>query len=165
MPKGTRFIALSVAAFLILVASFFTPKASMQSDFTLAGEWVMVSSPIDNQLVSRMGNSLGFPDRDMIFEQQGDMRTGMVLREEGENVRPLGVWRVKGDKFSATFQLWCPDSRGTCGSVIMRGEFVRDDKVKGTMTVFFDQEDNFRPTGYDTWVFSFSGNRVSGGSN
>ena len=165
MPKGTRFIALSVAAFFILAASFFTPKAAMQSEFTLAGEWLMVSTPIDNQLFSRMGNSLGFPDRDMIFEQQGDLRTGVVLREEGQNIRPLGVWRVKGDKFSATFQLWCPDSRFACGSVVMRGEFLRDDKVKGTMTVFFDQEDNFRPTGYDTWVFAFTGNRVSGGSN
>ena len=165
MPKGTRFIALSVAAFLILIASFFTPKAAMQSEFTLAGEWLIVSTPIDNQMFSRMGNSLGFPDRDMIFEQQGDMRTGVVLREEGQNIRPLGVWRVKGDKFSATFQLWCPDSRFACGSVVMRGEFLRDDKVKGTMTVFFDQEDNFRPTGYDTWVFAFTGNRVSGGSN
>ena len=165
MPKGIRFIASSVAAFLILVSASFTPKAVMQSEFTLTGEWLMISSPIDNQSFSRMGNSLGFPDRDMIFEQEGDLRTGRVLREEGENVRPLGVWRVSGDKFSATFQLWCPDSRGTCGTVIMRGEFLREDKVKGTMTVFFDQEDNFRPTGYDTWVFSFTGNRVPGGSN
>lgn len=165
MPKGTRFIALSVAAFLVLAASFFTPKAAMQSEFTLAGEWLMISSPIDNQSFSRLGNSLGFPDRDMVFEQQGDTRTGVVLREEGINVRPLGVWRVSGDKFSATFQLWCPDTRVPCGSVVMRGEFLREDKVKGTMTVFFDQEDNFRPTGYDTWVFSFNGNRLSGGSN
>lgn len=165
MPKGTRFIALSVAAFLVLAASFFTPKADMQSELTLAGEWLMTSSPIDNQMFSRLGNSLGFPDRDMVFEQQGDMRTGVVLRGEGENVRPLGVWRVTGDKFSATFQLWCPSSNGPCGTVIMRGEFLRDDKVKGTMTVFFDQEDNFRPTGYDTWVFSFRGDRVPGGSN
>lgn len=165
MPKGIRIIALSAAAFLILAASFFTPKAAMQSEFTLTGEWLMVSSPIDNQGFSRLGNTLGFPDRDMVFEQQGDKRTGVVLREEGENIRPLGVWRVSGGKFSATFQLWCPDSNAACGSVVMRGEFLREDKVKGTMTVFFDQEDNFRPTGYDTWVFSFTGNRLSGGSN
>jgi hypothetical protein len=165
MSKGTKFITLSAAAFLVLAASFFAPTANMQSERTLAGEWLMISSPIDNQLFSRMGNSLGFPDRDMIFEQHGDQRTGTVLREEGENVRPLGVWRVMGDKFSATFQLWCPTNNGPCGTVIMRGEFLRDDKVKGTMTVFFDQEDNFRPTGYDTWVFSFRGDRVPGGSN
>ena len=166
MLKRTRFIILLIAAFLILAASDFAPQARMQSERTLVGEWIMTSSPINGEQFSRLGNSLGFPDRDMIFEQQGDLRTGVVLREDaGPNVKPLGVWRVMGDKFSATFQLWCPDTSGTCGTVIMRGEFVRDDRVRGTMTVFFDQEDDFRPTGHDTWVFSFRGDRVAGGSN
>ena len=166
MPKRTRFIAFVVAAFMILAASFFTPQASMQEELTLAGEWIMESTPIDNQLFSRLGNTLGFPDRHMVFEQQGSLLTGVVLREDaGPNVRPLGVWRVMGNKFSATFQLWCPSKNTACGSVIMRGEFVRDDRVRGTMTVFFDQKDNFRPTGYDTWVFSFRGDRLAGGAN
>ncbi|HKP85960.1 MAG TPA: hypothetical protein VJZ26_07690 [Blastocatellia bacterium] len=166
MLKRTRFIALVTAAFAILAASDFTRQARTQAEQTLVGEWIMKSTPIDNQLVSRLGNTLAFPDRHMVFEQQGDIRTGVVLREDaGANVHPLGVWRVMGDKFSATFQLWCPNKSSACGSVIMRGEFVRDDRVRGTMTVFFDQKDDFRPTGYDTWVFSFKGDRLTGGSN
>ena len=166
MLKRTRLIAILFAAFFILAASRFAPRAEMQSERTLAGEWIMTSTPLNNQLFSRLGNSLGFPDRDMVFQNDGDLRTGVVLREDaGANVRPLGSWRVMGDKFSATFQLWCPSNNTACGSVIMRGEFVRDDRVRGTMTVFFDQKDDFRPTGYDTWVFSFKGDRVSGGSN
>ena len=99
----------------------------------------------------------------MVFEQQGDLRTGVVLREDvGQNVKPLGVWRVMGDDFSTTFQLWCPDTNGPCGSIVMRGTFVRDDKISGTMTAFFDQEDASTPTGFDTWTFSFVGNRVGG---
>ncbi|PYT03802.1 MAG: hypothetical protein DMF60_17225, partial [Acidobacteria bacterium] len=105
------------------------------------------------------------PDRDMMFEQQGDLRTGVVLREDvGQNVRPLGVWRVMGDQFSTTFQLWCPNEDGPCGSIVMRGRFIRDDKISGTMTAFFDQPDDSTPTGYDSWTFSFVGNRVPGGA-
>lgn len=166
MQKRSRFIALLATAFLIITASDFTWQAQMQSERTLAGEWIMQSTPIDNQLFSRLGNSLGFPDRHMVFQQEGSLLTGLVLREDvGANVHPLGVWRIMGDKFSSTFQLWCPSKNTACGSVIMRGEFVRDDRVRGTMTVFFDQKDNFRPTGYDTWTFSFRGDRVTGGTN
>ena len=149
-----------IVTLLILAGSSFTPKAAMQTERTLVGEWIMTSSPINGELISRMGNTLGFPDRDMVFEQQGDLRSGVVLREDvGQNVKPLGVWRVMGDRFSASFQLWCPESDGPCGSIIMRGEFLSDDRVKGTMTAFFDQPDDTRPTGYDTWAFSFRGRR------
>ncbi|HEX8185696.1 MAG TPA: hypothetical protein VF747_13115 [Blastocatellia bacterium] len=165
MLKRIRLIMLSMIALLILAVSTFTPKAMMQSERTLVGEWIITSAPINNELFSRMGNTLGFPDRDMVFEQQGDIRTGVVLREDaGANVRPLGVWRVSGDRFSATFQLWCPDSSQPCGTIVMRGEFVRDDRVKGTMTAFFDESDDTRPTGYDTWTFSFKGDRIRGGA-
>lgn len=165
MLKRIRLITLSVIAVFILSVSTFTPKATMQSERTLVGEWIMTSTPINDEIFSRMGNTLGFPDRDMIFEQQGELRTGVVLREDaGSNVRPLGVWRISGDRFSATFQLWCPDSSQPCGTIVMRGEFVRDDRVKGTMTAFFDESDATRPTGYDTWTFSFRGDRVSGGT-
>jgi hypothetical protein len=140
-----------------------TPNAATQSERTLSGEWIVVSSPINGQMGSPKGTTLGFPDRDMVFDHQGDLRTGVVLREDaGQNVRPLGVWRVMGDQFSATFQLWCPDANGPCGSIVMRGQFVRDDKISGTMTAFFDQPDDNMPTGYDTWTFSFVGNRVAG---
>jgi hypothetical protein len=150
------------AAFLLVAA----PPTRAQNERTLAGEWIMVSSPINGENFSRRGNSLGFPDRDMVFSQEGELRNGVVLREDvGANVRPLGSWRVMGNRFSAAFQLWCPNTEGTCGSVIMRGQFLSDDTVKGTMTVFFDQPDDGRPTGYDTWVFSFRGNRKVGGSN
>ena len=102
----------------------------------------------------------------MVFAQDGDIRTGVVLREDvGPDVRPLGVWRVNGSHFSATFELWCPDTSTTCGSVIMRGEFARSDRVRGTMTVFFDTPDPGRPTGLDTWVFQFTGDRVVSGTN
>jgi hypothetical protein len=166
MRKRLRVIILLGAVLAIMSGSVVTPKATMQSERTLVGEWIMRSTPLDGQMFSRLGNSLGFPDRDMVFTQNGDLRDGVVLREDqGPNVRPLGAWRMVGERFSATFQLWCPDSNGPCGSVIMRGKFLDDDSVKGTMTVFFDVGDGTRPTGYDTWVFSFRGNRKTGGSN
>jgi hypothetical protein len=46
----------------------------------------------------------------------------------------------------------------------MRGHFVRDDKISGTMTAFFDLSDSSSPTGYDTWTFSFVGNRIADGA-
>ena len=152
-----------LCAVLLLAAA---PRARAQSERTLAGEWIMVSSPINGESASRMGNTLGFPNRDMVFTIEGDLRNGVVLREDvGPSVRPLGSWRVMNNRFSATFQLWCPVAEGPCGSVVMRGQFLDDDTVKGTMTVFFDTPDEARPTGYDTWVFSFRGNRKAGGSN
>jgi hypothetical protein len=149
-----------VVTLLVLSGSLFTPKAVMQDERTLAGEWTMVSSPINNEFGSRMGNTLGFPNRDMRFEQEGDILTGVVLREDvGPDAKPLGVWRVMGESFSASFMLWCPETDIPCGSVVMRGEFVNNNRVRGTMTVFFDEADETRPTGYDTWVFSFTGTR------
>lgn len=165
MSKRIRLIAFPIIALLILSVSTFAPKATMQSERTLVGEWIMTSTPVNDEIISRMGNSLGFPNRDMVFEQQGDLRTGVVLREDvGPNINPLGVWRVSGDRFSATFQLWCPDSSQPCGTIVMRGEFIRDDRVRGTMTAFFDETDDTRPTGYDTWTFSFRGDRIREGT-
>jgi hypothetical protein len=161
--KIMRIVSVLLTLVWIGLASIGTSTANLQSEFSLAGEWIMVSSPINGQVASPKGTTLGFPDRDMVFEQQGDIRTGVVLREDvGHDVRPLGVWRVNGNQLSATFQLWCPDTSGPCGSIVMRGEFVREDKVKGTMTAFFDQPDDSRPTGFDTWTFSYVGNRVAG---
>lgn len=166
MLKSTRIIALVVIVFVIAAASIGISTASLQSERSLAGEWIVTSTPINGQMASPKGVTLGFPDRDMVFEEQGDLRIGVVLREDaGHNVRPLGVWRVNGDQFSTTFQLWCPDTNGPCGSIVMRGQFVRDDKISGTMTAFFNLLDERTPTGYDTWTFSFVGNRVAGGSN
>jgi len=170
MVKGARIIALSVIVFGLTAAFGFLPRARTQSERTLAGEWLVTSSPINGEVASPRGNTLGFPGRDMLFQQVGDLRTGVVLREDvGHDISPLGVWRVNGDRFSATFQLWCPDSNGPCGSIVMRGEFVRDDRIRGTMAAFFDVEDPNQPTGFDTWAFSFRGDRVSlgstGGSN
>ena len=166
MIRRFRFIIMLVLTLGVAAVSAPGPVSRMQSAFTLNGEWLMVSTPIDGQVFSRLGNSLGFPDRDMVFQEDGDLRTGVVLREDvGSNVRPLGVWRVNGDRLSATFQLWCPDPNGPCGTVIMRGQFTRDDRVRGTMTVFFDTPDSTRPTGLDTWVFNFRGDRVSQGAN
>ena len=165
MLKSTRIIALVVIVFAIAAASIGISTASLQGQRSLAGEWIVTSTPINGQMASPKGVTLGFPDRDMVFEEQGDLRIGVVLREEGLNVRPLGVWRVTGDQFSTTFQLWCPDADGPCGSIVMRGQFVRDDKISGTMTAFFNLLDERTPTGYDTWTFSFVGNRVAGGPN
>ena len=165
MAKLTRILAVLVIVSGLGAASAVTPKARMQNERTLAGEWLVTSSPINGELFSPRGNTLGFPDRDMVFEQDGDLRTGVVLREDvGQDVRPLGVWRVNGDRISTTFQLWCPDTSGPCGSIVMRGEFVRDDRIRGTMTAFFDVADDHSPTGYDTWTFAFKGDRVSSGS-
>jgi hypothetical protein len=160
MRRKLSYIALLTAAILTLATGLVPQVPAQTGEQTLAGEWIMTSSPINGELASRQGSSLGFPDRDMVFEQQGDLRTGVVLREDaGPNVKPLGAWRVMDDRFSASFQLWCPESDKPCGSVIMRGRFISDDRVRGTMTVFFDQKDDTRPTGYDTWVFSFRGSR------
>lgn len=167
--KSTKLVRFAVLIFSILGLSLEAPIANLQTEHTLAGEWLVTSSPINGQTASPKGVSLGFPDRDMVFEQQGDIRIGVVLREDvGHNVRPLGVWRVNGDQFSTTFQLWCPNEDGPCGSIVMRGRFVREDRISGTMTAFFDVVDDNTPTGSDTWTFSFVGNRIagaSGGSN
>lgn len=162
MYRPIRLCALLVIVFCVTQASVGGPGVRVQGELTLDGEWIVRSTPINGQMTSPKGLTLGFPDRDMVFEQQGDLRTGVVLREDvGQNVHPLGVWRIMGDEFSATFQLWCPDSSGACGSIVMRGKFVRDDKINGTMTAFFDQSDESTPTGYDSWTFSFAGNRVA----
>lgn len=170
MLISAKIVSLVVIVFTVAAGSVGTSNAHMQGERSLAGEWIVTSSPINGQMFSPKGVTLGFPDRDMVFEQQGDLRIGVVLREDvGQNVKPLGVWRVTGDQFSTTFQLWCPDADGPCGSIVMRGQFVRDDKINGTMTAFFDVLDDNTPTGYDTWTFSFVGNRVAasatGGSN
>lgn len=168
--RSNKLVQLAFVIFAILGVSLEATTARLQIDNTLAGEWLVTSSPINGQNASPKGVSLGFPERDMVFEQQGDIRTGVVLREDvGQNVKPLGVWRVNDDQFSTTFQLWCPNEDGPCGSIVMRGHFVREDKISGTMTAFFDVFDDNTPTGYDTWTFSFVGNRIatagSGGSN
>ncbi|MEK6406836.1 MAG: hypothetical protein AABN34_07730 [Acidobacteriota bacterium] len=164
MLTSSKLVALVVIVFTVTAAAVGTSTASMQVARSLAGEWIVTSSPINGQTSSPRGLTLGFPDRDMLFEQQGDLRTGVVLREDaGPDVRPLGVWRVTGDQFSTTFQLWCPDSDGPCGSIVMRGQFVRDDKINGTMTAFFDVAAD-TPTGFDSWTFSFVGNRIAGGA-
>jgi len=170
MLISAKIVSLVVIVLTMAARSVETSTGHMQGERSLAGEWIVISSPINGQMFSPKGLTLGFPDRDMVFEQQGDLRIGVVLREDaGQNVRPLGVWRVTGDQFSTTFQLWCPDADGPCGSIVMRGQFVRDDKISGTMTAFFDVLDGNTPTGYDTWTFSFVGNRVAapatGGSN
>ncbi|HSF23904.1 MAG TPA: hypothetical protein VLE20_06730 [Blastocatellia bacterium] len=165
MVKSTRIAALFLIVFSLSAESAINPKASAQSERTLAGEWIVTSSPINGEVTSPRGNTLGFPERDMVFEQDGELRIGTVLREDaGPNVRPLGVWRLNGNSFSTTFQLWCPNSSGPCGSIVMRGEFVRDDRIRGTMTAFFDVPDPNSPTGFDMWTFSFRGDRVVVGS-
>ncbi|HWP43024.1 MAG TPA: hypothetical protein VNO14_07305 [Blastocatellia bacterium] len=166
MLKRYSLLSVLCTAVLLFMPAAAAPEASMQGEFTLAGEWNVTSSPINNETFSRMGNTLGFPVRHMIFEQQGDLHTAFVAREDvGTNVNPLGVWRVNGTRFSATFQLWCPNAGVPCGSVVMRGEFTREDRIRGTMTAFFDEADPSRPTGYDTWTFSFRGDRIGGGAN
>ena len=165
MLRALRLVALSVIVLFVVQASVGKPQTVAQDEHTLDGEWIVRSSPINGKMTSPKGLTLGFPDRDMLFGQQDGVPTGVVLREDvGQNVRPLGVWRVMGDEFSATFQLWCPDSNGPCGSIVMRGQFVRDDKINGTMTAFFDQPDETTPTGFDSWTFSFAGNKVAGGA-
>lgn len=154
--RKKAFIFIAAIAFILSSST----GALTQSERSLAGEWIITSTPINGEIFSRMGNTLGFPDRDMTFHENGDIRTGIVDREDvGSSVHPLGVWRIAGDRFSASFQLWCPDGNMPCGTVIMRGRFTDDDRIRGTMTVFFDERDPTRPTGYDTWVFSFRGDR------
>jgi hypothetical protein len=166
MPKRPIFTAFFAMMMIVAASALSVRQVSGQSARTLTGGWIIRSTPINGETTSRLGNSLGFPDRDMTFEEDGDIRTGFVAREDvGTNIKPLGVWRIDGDKFSATFQLWCPNADAPCGSVVMRGEFVNDNRIKGVMTAFFDERDESRPTGFDTWPFNFTGDRVSGGQN
>src|SRR2546423_13389722 len=110
------------AAFLLVAA----PPTRAQNERTLAGEWIMVSSPINGENFSRLGNSLGFPDRDMVFSQEGELRNGVVLREDvGASVRPLGSWRGDGKTVTAPLLLWGPENQGTCrlGHLVGQGFF------------------------------------------
>ena len=160
MKRKFLFASLPVVAVLVAIPGLIPAATGQSTQFTLVGEWIVKSQPINGQTFSRKGNTLGFPDRDMFFFEDGDLRTGMVLREDvGANVKPLGVWRVEGSNLSTAFELWCPDASGPCGSVIMRGSFTDPNTISGTMSVFFEVEDDTTPTGLDTWVFSFTGTR------
>jgi hypothetical protein len=166
MPKKPIFTALFAMMMVLAAGALCAREVSGQSNRTLAGGWIVRSTPLNGETVSRLGNTLNFPDRDMTFQEDGGIRTGFVAREDvGTNIKPLGVWRIDGNKFSATFQLWCPNSDAPCGSVVMRGEFLDDNRIKGVMTAFFDVRDESRPTGFDTWPFNFTGERVTGGQN
>ena len=158
---------LSAAAALLVLSYASPPKARTQSgERTLKGEWVVSFSPIDDQVISRQGNSLGFADRHIEFDQQSGLRTSVVTREDIDpGLHPLGVWRISGDDFSATFQLYCLTPGLACGTVTLRGRFTDTDKIRGTAAVFFEQEDETRPTGLDTWTMSFRGLRTSGGTS
>jgi hypothetical protein len=142
-----------------------SPIARSQNEFTLVGSWDMKFSAVNGELISRKGNTLGFPDREMTFVEEDGENRGFVSREDFADVRPLGVWRVEGDRFSATFQLWCPDEDDPCGSVVMRGEFLDEGRVRGTAATFFDEDDETRPTGFDTWPNTFRGTKRPGGAN
>ncbi|HKE56744.1 MAG TPA: hypothetical protein VKB46_08585, partial [Pyrinomonadaceae bacterium] len=74
--KSTALVRVAVIIFSILGLSLEAPTAKLQTEHTLAGEWLVTSSPINGQTASPKGVSLGFPDRDMVFEQQGDIRIG-----------------------------------------------------------------------------------------
>ncbi len=157
---------LTAAAFFFLSIASAPTSLTQTTGRTLKGEWVLSFSPIDNQLVSRKGNSLGFADRHIEFDEQGGLLTAIVTREDIDpGLHPLGVWRISGDDLSATFQLYCLTPGLACGTVTLRGRFTDVDKIRGTATVFFEQEDETRPTGLDTWTMSFRGLRTSGGNN
>jgi len=81
-----RLGAFVVILFCVVQASAGKSNVRMQTERTLAGEWIVVSSPINGQTTSPKGVTLGFPDRDMVFEQQGDLRTGVVLREDVDHL-------------------------------------------------------------------------------
>jgi hypothetical protein len=155
------FIGIVLVVVLIWAAGFTSAKNTQSVERTMAGVWNMSFSPINGEVISRKGNTLGFPDREMTFEEGDGFQTAFVSRGElGPNVKPLGVWRIEGDSFSATFQLWCPEADEPCGSIVMRGQFLEDHRVRGSATVFWDEPDETRPTGFDTWSMSFRGNRV-----
>src|SRR5687768_15411520 len=113
MPKRPIFTAIFAMIIVVVAGTLSTRRATAQSARTLVGGWIVQSTPINGETTSRMGNSLGFPERDMTFHEDGGIRTGLVAREDaGSNVKPLGVWRIDGNRFSATFQLWCPNEDG-----------------------------------------------------
>ena len=96
MLISKKLFALVIIAFAVAAASVGTSTANMQAELSLAGEWIVTSSPINEKMASPKGVSLGFPERDMIFEQQGDLRTGVVLRDRsacGESPVPSSPQR------------------------------------------------------------------------
>ncbi|PYP88722.1 MAG: hypothetical protein DMF61_05935 [Blastocatellia bacterium AA13] len=160
-----RLLLITIAS-LILCNAVPSTGFTQSTEKTLKGEWALSFSPIDGQLLSRKGNSLGFSDRHIQFDEEQGLRTSIVTREDIDpTLHPLGDWRINGDSFSATFQLYCITPDLACGTVTLRGRFTDIDKIRGTATVFFEQEDTSTPTGLDTWTMSFRGLRTSGGSN
>ncbi|MGH9825543.1 MAG: hypothetical protein ACREDR_20115, partial [Blastocatellia bacterium] len=115
--RTTRVFLLMIgAAATVAVISPARMHAGQSQTFTLTGAWTVHSQPINGATLSRMGNTLGFPVRHMVFAEDGNIRTGLVDREDiGPNVKPLGDWRVEGNKLSASFELWCPDPTQACG--------------------------------------------------
>jgi hypothetical protein len=151
-------VGILALALVLVLAPGPLGRPVQQSGFTLVGNWKVTSTPINGELVSAKGNTLGFPVRDMVFAQTGTLNTGMVLRDDiGPNVKPLGVWRVDGSNLSCAFELWCPDAGEICGSVVMRGSFTDASHISGTMAVYFTTPDDSNPTGLDTWVFAYTG--------
>ena len=82
---------LLIIILLFVFAQSSIPTAEMQTtEFTLAGEWIVTSTPINGEAFSRKGNTLGFPEREMHFTEQDGIRTGFVDREDvGTSVNPL----------------------------------------------------------------------------
>ena len=102
MVKSTRIVASLLIVFSLSSGYAVNLEAAAQSERTLAGEWIVTSTPINGQLTSPRGNSLGFPERDMFFEQEGELRTGTVLREDaGPDVRQIG-------RASCRERVWIP---------------------------------------------------------
>jgi len=164
-----RYISILVLAAAVLItggAASGSKRPAQSAGQTLVGDWILSFSPINGQNFSRLGNTLGFADRDIAFDAQGGLQTAVVTREDlNTSLHPLGAWRVMGDQFSATFELWCEGATAPCGTVTLRGSFTDVGKVKGTATVFFEQDDSTTPTGLDTWTMAFRGNQAAGGAN
>jgi hypothetical protein len=82
MPKRPIFTAIFALIMISAVGAVSAREASGQNVRTLVGEWIVRSTPINGETASRLGNTLGFPDRDMSFREDGEIRTGLVARED-----------------------------------------------------------------------------------
>lgn len=143
-----------ICVLLIIIASVgltsFRPRASADAPLTMKGMWnidfIVPDSP--------KGNRFGIPHRhDFDFrEENGVCR---VYSLDDFDVRVPGTWRVSGDQFSATFELYCINA--TCGTILMRGAFDSRTQISGQAIIFWDSPDNTTPTGYDTVSGTFTG--------
>ncbi len=142
---------------LLIIATFgslgIQPRAHGDAATTLEGMWDI------NFLVSDSpkGNRFGIPHRHNFEFREGNGEC-TVYSHDDFNILVPGVWRISGNDFSATFELYCINAM--CGTIILRGSLDSETRMSGRAIIFWDSPDSTTPTGYDTVRGTFTGERL-----